>query len=304
MAVVSGLVQVASNAVLDVLVRDAAVPEGPARDGWGANVQLLQKPVEVALGGCGAAPAYLLGRLGQAVALNTNIGRDSWGGVLRAWLEQAGVQLQPAECAASAVHVILLSPQGRRRSFYYTGEKVVWARSLEGEAPEWFLASGYGKVEAEDLEELKEVFAALRRQGTQVVFDPGPWFKGRVEAAAMAAVWPAVDGVVATEEELAAWHPAPDPRSLAAQLLEAGPRWVVVKRGAEGAVWAGREEGSGCLPTERVEQANTVGAGDTFNGRLVFGLCRGEGLEEAVRQALRLATRAVRNGRGVLGALD
>lgn len=50
MAVVKGLIEVASNAVLDVLVRDVAAPEGPARDGWGANVQVLAKPVELALG--------------------------------------------------------------------------------------------------------------------------------------------------------------------------------------------------------------------------------------------------------------
>lgn len=302
MAVVKGLIEVASNAVLDVLVRAVAAPEGPARDGWGANVQLLSKPVEVALGGCGAAAAYIIGRLGQRVTLNTNIGADSWGQLLSSWLQQAKVEVQPTPFAETAVHLIFLSPEGRRRSFYYTGEKVVWGRSLEGAVPEWYLAAGYGKVDAADLGELEKVFARLRQFGSKVMFDPGPWFKGRVDARDMLALWSQVDCLVATEEELLAWHPSADAQSLAAQLLQFGPPLAVVKRGKEGVVCADRD-GVAVLPTTPVEGANTVGAGDTFNGRLICGLCRGEELEDAVRAALQLATEAVRRGRGVLGAL-
>ena len=151
MAVVPGLIEVASNAVLDVLVRDMAAPDGPARDGWGANVQLLTRPVEVALGGCGAAAAYILGRLGQRVSLNTNLGADSWGQMLGSWLREAGVEVRPSSFGDTAVHLIQLSPEGKRRSFYYTGEKVVWERSLEGAVPEWYLAAGYGKVDGVDV---------------------------------------------------------------------------------------------------------------------------------------------------------
>ena len=298
---VKGLIEVASNAVLDVLVRDVAAPDGPARDGWGANVQLLTKPVEVALGGCGAAAAYVLGRLGERVSLNTNLGADSWGQLLGSWLQGAGVQVRPSAFTDTAVHLIQLSPEGKRRSYYYTGEKVPWARSLEGSTPEWFLAARYGKVDAVDLEELGRIFAQLRQLGTKVVFDPGPWFKGRVEAPDMLALWSQVYCLVATEEELQAWHPAGDAQALAAQLLELGPAQVVVKRGKAGAVCAD-QRGVLALPTTPVEGGNTVGAGDTFNGRLVCGLCRGEKLEDAVRAALVLATQAVRQGRGVLGA--
>jgi len=303
MGVVPGLIEVASNAVLDVLVRDAAAPEGPERDGWGANVQLLPRPVEVALGGCGAAAAYVLGRLGHQVRLNANLGRDSWGVLLRGWLEGAGVGLRPATFSDTAVHLIQLSPEGKRRSYYYTGEKVVWGDSLEGQTPAWFLAAGYGKVEAVDVEELGRVFALLRRRGTKVMFDPSPWFKGRVEAPAMLGLWSEVDCLVATEEELRVWRPAAEIRSLTGQLLDLGPSQVVVKRGKEGAVCADKD-GVSSLSTTPVEGANTVGAGDTFNGRLLSGLCRGEGLEEAVGAALALATRAVARGRGVLGAFD
>ena len=299
-----GLVHVAGNAVVDVLVRDVEVGDGPALDSWGANVRFLARPVEAALGGGGAAAAYLLGRLGQRVALNSNVGRDSWGAVVGDRLGKARVELSPARPAATAVNVILLSPGGARRSFYYTGDKVDWRRSLEGETPEWLLASGYGQVDAGDLEALGEVFGALRRRGTRIAFDPSPWFEGKVAAGDMLRVWAQVDCLVATEEELAAWHGAAGSEELAIGLLEMGPERVVVKRGGEGAAYAGRGEGSGMLPTERIESANTVGAGDTFNARLLYGLCRGEALREALVAAVGLATRVARQGRGVLGALE
>jgi fructokinase len=299
-----GLVRVAGNSCLDVLVRDAGDWSGPARDGWGSNVEFLGRPIEAVLGGVGAAPAYLLGKLGQRVQLNTNLGEDSWGAVLQAYLEAARVAIHPGRAVATATNLILLSPEGERRSMYYAGDKVDWRLCLEGETPEFFLASGFGLVQADDLEALRQVFAELRQRGTKIVFDPSPWFAGRVEVGAMLQVWQQLFCLVATEEELQVWHQAPGAEELARQLLEAGPENVVVKRGPEGAAYAAKGKGSGVLPTDRVESANTVGAGDTFNGRLIYGLCQGESLKEAVGAAVTTATRVARRGRGVLGALD
>ena len=118
----------------------------------------------------------------------------------------------------------------------------------------------------------------------------------------MLGLWGGIDGLVATEKELGHWLPAGPPEKLAAAALEAGPQWVVVKRGSLGALFASRAGESGTVPAEPVEGRNSVGAGDTLNGRLVHGLSRGESLAEAVAAAVELATNTVRNGRGVLGA--
>jgi fructokinase len=302
--VVKGLVQVVGNAVVDVLVRDVEEKRGTATDTWGANVQLLKNPVEATLGGCGAAPAYLLGRLGQRVRLQTNLGRDSWGDLIRTWLRQGEVEIGEAGFPATAVNVIALTPEGKRRSLYYTGEKVEWRGALGEEMPEWLLASGYGKVERKDLVEMRELFGELRRWGTKVMFDPSPWFAGRVEKEEMLATWREVDCLVGTQEELGVWMDAEDAGELAGQILATGPELVAVKRGVEGAVFATRMGEKGSFAAERVSAANSVGAGDTFNGRLLFGLCRGEGADTAVAAAVIMATQVVLAGRGVLGALE
>lgn len=302
--VVPGLVHVAGNAVVDVVVRDVREWVGSALDGWGDNVQFIERPPEAVLGGGGAAPALLLGRMGQRVVLNANLGKDTWGAQLAAWLRRERVDLLEAAAAATAVNVITIGPDGNRRSLYFTGEKVDWRRSLGAETPQWLLASGYGSVDAGDLAAMHEVFIELRQRGARIAFDPSPWFEGRVEVADMMAAWAQVDCLVGTEEELSAWHRADSVAALAVELLEVGPQQVVVKRGGEGASYAGRGDGAGCVATEKVGHSNTTGAGDTFNGRLLGGLCQGESLRDAVVGAVRTATRAARHGRGVMGALE
>lgn len=301
--VTEGLVHVAGNAVLDILLRDStAVKE--AGDTWADNVDLLRQPVEAALGGCGAGAAYVLGALGQQVSLNGNIGRDVWGGILRAWLEKVDVEIGGLCAAATAVHVIALDEQGRRQSHYYTGEKVDWRVSLAGAAPQYLLASGYGAVDAEDLRELAKLFALRRRRGTRVVFDTSPWFAGRVSVADMHALWREVDCLVGTEEELLVWQQADNEEDLAERVLDRGVEVVVVKRGGAGAYFAARDGSQGHAVVQAIEAANSVGAGDSFNGRLLYGLCREERLGQAVRAAAELATRVVGKGRGALGAID
>jgi sugar/nucleoside kinase (ribokinase family) len=297
-------VRVAGNTVIDMLARNVVEPSGPAADAWGANVQVLDDPIAMVLGGCGAAPAYVLGHLGVEVALDTNLGDDAAGQVAAGWLRQAGVRLSAARARATAVHLIMLTPAGQRRSAYFPGERVDWAQALLGATPAWFLISGYGRVDATDLEQMTSVCARMQQRGARVAFDPSPWFAGRVSAGAMRKLWAHVDCLVGTADELSHWCPVADPAKLAPSLLALGPSQVVLKQGAAGATWAAVGEAIGHGSTDAVDAANTVGAGDSFNGRLLAGLCRGETLAQATQAAVTLATRVVRRGRGVLGAFN
>ncbi len=299
------LIHVAGNSVLDLLLRDVPLEAGLPVDGWSSgNVHFLEQPVDVALGGNGGAAAYLLGRLGERVSLNTQVGTDLLGTVVRGWFEEARIQLVGPPARTTAVNAVMLAPGGERRSVYYVGEKVVWRRSLDVSEAGWFFASGYGQVTSEDLLQLVEVLEVFRSRGARVVFDPGPWFFAAVSREEMLLAWRQVDCLIGAEAEFSSWYSYEAVEDLVEQLLNQGPKQAVVKRGGEGAVFGGRDEGIASLPTERVERANTVGAGDTFNAGLLHGLCQGQTLEEAVKIGLRLATQAVKRGRGVLGALE
>ncbi len=309
-------VSVAGNICIDVLVRDVAEASDAvdgaevARDGWGANVQLHQRPIEPTIGGGGVGLALVLAHFGHEVDLNTNLGTDPWGDMAARQVRAAGVSLRPPQPEASATNVILLRRDGRRTSHYYPGPAVDWKRSLEATAPSsesasiWFFASGFGRVEEEDLRQLLAVFAEFRRRGASTVFDPSPWFgyKG-VPAELMRAVFRELTCLVATEEELRPWQRSGSAEELACDLLDAGPDRVVVKRGAAGAVWACRQEGSGSVPTEPIESGNTTGAGDSFNGRLLHELSRGARCAAAVAAAVDMATEVARRGVGISGVL-
>jgi sugar/nucleoside kinase (ribokinase family) len=102
-----------------------------------------------------------------------------------------------------------------------------------------------------------------------------------------------------------------DGEDLAKQCLALCPRamLVVVKRGASGASWAAPLQGndsveSGSIKAHACEAVNTVGAGDTFNAQLVYGLASGLAPCAAVKMAVMRATRAVRSGKGALGAFE
>lgn len=297
-------IHVAGNAVVDLLVRDADPSASAAVSTWDrGSVHFLDRPVEPALGGT-AATAYLLGRLGESVSLNTQVGGDVLGGVLRSWLSDAGVRILALPAASTATNVILLASDGTPQWHYHTGQKVDWRRSLEVEDTTWFYASGYGQADGDDLAALCEVFEQFRSRGTRVAFDPGPWLFANATREVMERAWTHVDCLIGTEAELSTWHAADTATELVRRLLTCGPRWVVVKRGPEGAAFGELRGTVSTLPTRPVERGNAVGAGDTFNAALLHGLAQGTALSEAVREALRLATTAVARGKGVLGALE
>ena len=87
-------IHVAGNTALDLLVRDVPPEIGAAADGWrGGNAHFLDRPLEPVLGGQGGGTALVLGKLGHRVTLNTQIGTDAFGTILRSRLAEANVDV-------------------------------------------------------------------------------------------------------------------------------------------------------------------------------------------------------------------
>jgi len=89
--------------------------------------------------------------------------------------------------------------------------------------------------------------------------------------------------------------PLPEAEALARLAHEAGARWVVVTRGADGALLLG-EGGVFHAPSAKAEIVDTLGAGDTFIARTLYGLLTDEApdvlLAAAAREAARTCTHA------------
>ena len=110
--------------MLDLLVSDVGLGDGRKVDAWErGSVQFLDHPIEPAIGGA-AASTYLLGRLGERVSLNTKVGAEALGEILKSWFTEAGIDLVVPAAGNTAVNVIFVAPDGTPRWHYYNGPKV------------------------------------------------------------------------------------------------------------------------------------------------------------------------------------
>jgi fructokinase len=295
-------IHLAGNCAVDVMVPAAIGEAGAGEDRrLPTTLRILAEGPSATLAGGAAWPAYLLAQLGHAVQLNTRLGRDLFGTVLRDRLARAGVQVVGPDAAATAVSVISASAGGLRSGFVYPGEPIDWRSSAEGlrstPGTRWFFASGYSGVSEADFRTLKELFSELRNREVRIVFDPSPWFAQRVERNAMLELFSSVYCLSATQSELGAWFAAADPKTLARHVLDCGAPCVVMKQGPDGATVATAHGTMQRVPTTPVPGANTVGAGDTFNAGLLHGLSTDLPVQDAVAFAVRIATEVVRVGR-------
>lgn len=143
-----------------------------------------------------------------------------------------------------------------------------------------------------------ELVLAARAARVPVVVDTS----GRSLAAAL----PAAPTVVKpNRDELAAHHGRPlgtldDVVAAADALRAAGPEWVVVSLGADGALAVGPRQRLH-VAAPRVDVRNPVGCGDVLVGVLASGLAEGWGLDSALARAVRLsAASAAHPGTGEL----
>lgn len=94
--------------------------------------------------------------------------------------------------------------------------------------------------------------------------------------ATLARVVGLVDVVKVSAVDLAWWMPGRSAADAAAELLEQGPALVVITQGGDGVLGTRRQRDGTLrsleLPTFRVAVADTVGAGDSFNGGLLTRL--------------------------------
>ena len=267
-----------------------------------SKVQFLDSAPETQLAGNAGWPAYLLAKMQHRVQLNTKIGTDLFGTFLRARLGEAGVELVGPDANSTPLSMLPLVEGGVNSGNLYPGEPIDWLASLPAMGSladaAWFFASGYSGVGPADATSLNELFGKLQQQEVKTVFDPSPWFAGRVGQEEMLKLFSKVHCLCGTLSELGHWYTEKDPAQLSERILESGVQLVVLKKGSEGASFASAGGESGNVPTTPIPGAYAVAAGDTFNAGLLHGLSTGMPLSDSVAYAVSIATELVKVGRG------
>jgi ribokinase len=246
---------------------------------------------ETTPGGKGANQAVAVARLGYPVEMVGMVGEDVFGQSLLDNLTSAGVGRGAVGrvAGASGVAVILLAGHGEN--------SIVTAPGANGEVDCALIARHAGLIRSAGmvlcqleipLETVRYLLALCSEADVPVMLDPAP-------AAAFAdEIWRQAAWFTPNETEAAFFLGSkPEIEDAAQQLLARGLRGVAMKRGAEGAYVAVAEGKSAWVKPFSVEAADTVGAGDCFNGAFAVALLEGNGPWAAARFASAAAALSV-----------
>lgn len=243
-------------------------------------------PVETAAGGTAFEPhsggavfntAIALGRLDADVGLLSGTSSDFFGDQLRADLRESGVDTRSLIISDRPTTLAFVTfDEGDARYAFYdenTAGRMLTAADIAA-VPDAVSAMFFGGISlvAEPCGTSYEALALAEAERRVVMVDPnirqgfirdGQAYRGRIQRLLAAAA------IIKVSDEDLAWL-APDRSSdeAAADLLAAGATLVVVTHGASGASGFsvhGRIDRS----APKVDVADTVGAGDTFNAGIL-----------------------------------
>jgi fructokinase len=232
-------------------------------------------------GGSPLNTAVACARLGQPTGFFTQLSTDLFGERLMGFLQRNGVDTRfiLRSDAPSTLAFVERTPQTNRYAFYTRGSAdATWAPEPLPQLPEDCRFLHFGSIsllQDPAATRIADLVAANRGRRV-IVFDPNVRPSLIADMAAYRARvtgWFALaDLVKLSDEDAELLAPGQAVDVLAAQILAAGARAVIVTRGGEGAtLWrAGRAALSVAAP--RVQVVDTIGAGDTFTAGLSVSL--------------------------------
>lgn len=276
---------------VDITIRTARIPtSGETVHGHGPDVYP---------GGKGANQAVAAAKLGARVSLVGAVGDDSYAETALGQLEQSGVDLELVETDHGPCGMAFITVDD-------DGNNVIVVTPGANASMSADHVSGLAhQIENADILVLQceipvdGIVRAIELARGRVVLNLAPVID--LPRSALLAADPLV--VNEHEARLAAElitgkRPASeeDDDQVAANLVHAGVRSLIMTRGDQGALVADRS-GVTTIPSPSVEVVDTTGAGDAFVGGLTAALATGASLDEAARYAARVGAYAC-TGRG------
>lgn len=282
---------VVGDIVTDVLAVLAAAP-APGSD-TPATIQLTG-------GGQAANTAAWLAWQGAPVTLVGRVGDDDAGRSRLAELGHFGVRCAVPACPGVATGtVVVLVHDGERTMITERGANLLLTPADVGAAlaaaPDagHLHLSGYTLLDAGSRDAGRQALAAARAAGLTTSVDAASAAPLRRVGAERFLSWVGdVDLLLANGDEAGALTGSADPTTQARTLAKA-VRHAVVKRGADGAIWAGQDGTVVESAARRVPVVDVTGAGDAFAAGLLAAWVTGAEPAEALRRAAELAAVAV-----------
>jgi sugar/nucleoside kinase (ribokinase family) len=149
---------------------------------------------------------------------------------------------------------------------------------------------------------IESILRIAKQSGVITLLDIGPAIGKPAHLDEVVSLLPLVDYLVTNEHELAVCTDEVDIQAGVDALLKAQANCVIVKQGAKGALAVTRNNDIIHADSFPVNATVTVGAGDSFNAGLMFGLERELPFKDALHMANATAALVVQAGKSVFGA--
>jgi sugar/nucleoside kinase (ribokinase family) len=285
-------ISVIGNVNIDILVWPVTELPPPGAD-------LPVESIQMRAAGSAGNTALALARLGHIPHVVGCVGDDHFGRFILEELAAAGVEegvvVLPDE--PTGISIAFEAP-GRDRSFLTLLGSLQRLRASmvppEALAKDFVLFCGYFMLPSLRGEPTLRLLERVRADGGCTLFDcdwdPGGWTKESREEVTQ--ILPLVDVFLPSEDEARGLTGLDDPVAAARALQQISGHWVVAKLGANGCVALGPKE-EHRVPAPFVRASDTTGAGDSFNGGLLYALANGAEWSEALRLATRVASTVV-----------
>jgi ribokinase len=241
-------------------------------------------------GGKGANQAVAAARAGGKAAFLGRVGIDIFGARLRQGLQENGVDTRLlGEVEGASGTALIISGGGNNMIVVAPGANdAVTADAIDANA-----FTGIRLVLAQLETPLDGVLKAAklaRAAGAIFILDPAPARALPPELLSL------VDWLTPNESEACTLLGVKNlgaPADMARRLKALGPRGVILKLGSEGAMLLGADDAPVMIPAHKVTVADTVAAGDAFNGAFAAALSEGKSPPDAARFAVAAAAISV-----------
>lgn len=234
------------------------------------------------VGGCAANMAVSFQNLGGRAHIVGSLGAGPIGRRIGRYLDEHGLSrrlITPVEADSGCCYVFL-EPDGERTFLTRDSLGAYPAALVKENLNDMDCAALTGYYLMEHPQALAEDLGPWAERGGLLLYDPGPLLQ-RIDDRAQKRILSAA-AIVSMNEAEARQLPLPEKAS----------RILILKRGAEGGRVCG-PAGVFDYPAVPARTVDGTGAGDAFDGALLFGLCAGLSLEKAVDLAARAAAKTV-----------
>jgi sugar/nucleoside kinase (ribokinase family) len=259
------------------------------------------------LGGSGCNTAVTLAKLGAKALHVGNLGTDPLGQMAMSSIRTAGIEtglLRQKKDFQTGFFFILITAGGQRTMFGGRACNMI-PPDLEQVARhipsiDALHISGYTLIQDDQYEVILKLAKLSRKQGKLISLDPGICTTQTAKTK-INAILPTLDYLLISRQELADYY-APDAEESGIKtLFDYGVKAVVLKSGAEGSQYIGREQrfSQPAFQSENHKLQDTTGAGDCFDAGFLYARLNGLDLPNCLTLGNLTAYRTIIAAHGV-----